>query len=275
MDVQRVPAAADNWQGADAYEGYVGRWSRLVAREFLDWLDVGPGRFWLDVGSGTGALGDAITGHSRPGMVLAIDRSLAYLVLARSRAGASGTAHTVADGCNLPVPGGSFDVAVSGLVLNFADDPARMVHEMVRAVRSAGRVALYVWDYAGLMEPIRYFWDAAVALHPAAEALDEGRRFPICTPVALRSLFEGAGLIDIDVRSIDIPALFRDFDDFWTPFLGGQGPAPGYAMSLTDSERQQLRALLRSRLPVRADGSISLTARAWGIRSRVAGETQA
>jgi hypothetical protein len=127
-------------------------------------------------------------------------------------------------------------------------------------------VAAYVWDYAGEMRLMRVFWDAAVELDPAAAELDEGRRFGVCRPEPLRDLFESAGLRDVRVRAIDVPTRFHDFDDYWQPFLGGQGPAPGYAASLDEELRRALRELIRGRLPPAPDGSITLNARAWAVR---------
>ena len=120
-------------------------------------------------------------------------------------------------------------------MLNFVPDHARMVAEMKRAVAAGGTVAVYVWDYAGEMQLMRRFWDAAVALDPAALELDEGRRFPVTRAAPLVALFEGAGLRDVRVLAIDVPTVFKDFDDYWSPFLGGQAPAPGYRMSLSRS----------------------------------------
>jgi hypothetical protein len=118
------------------------------------------------------------------------------------------------------------------------------------------------------MEMMRYFWDAAVALDPAAYELDEGRRFPICQPKPLAELFAQAGLHDIEARAIDVPTGFRDFDDYWSPFLGGQGPAPSYAMSLDEARRGALSNRIRSKLPIAKDGAIRLIARAWAVRGR-------
>jgi len=118
------------------------------------------------------------------------------------------------------------------------------------------------------MDMIRLFWNAAVDLDPAAEAADEGRRFPLCHPDPLRELFQGAGLADVAVEPVDVPTRFVDFDDYWTPFLGGQGPAPAYAMALTDEGRDALREHLRTQLAFEPDGSIALTARAWLVRGR-------
>ena len=139
---------------------------------------------------------------------------------------------------------------------------------MVRATCPGGIVAAYVWDYAGEMQLMRRFWESAAALDPAALDLDEGRRFPLCRPERLERLFQDAGLIQVDVRAIDAPTIFRDFDDYWSPFLGGQGPAPGYVMSLTDARRAALREHIRASLPTADDGSIRLIGRAWAARGR-------
>jgi hypothetical protein len=115
------------------------------------------------------------------------------------------------------------------------------------------------------MQLMRQFWDAAVALDPGARELDEGRRFPIAKPGPLSELFEAAGLDQVRTRAIDVPTVFRDFDDYWSPFLGGQGPAPGYCVSLPEARRVALRERIRASLPIRADGTIPLIARAWGV----------
>jgi hypothetical protein len=138
----------------------------------------------------------------------------------------------------------------------------------MRAAAPDGVVAAYVWDYAGRMELMRHFWDAAVALDPAATDLEEGVRFPICRPERLEALWRAGGLADVASRAIDVPTVFRDFDDYWSPFLGGQGPAPGYAMSLDEERRTALRERILAALPVAGDGSISLVARAWAVQGR-------
>jgi SAM-dependent methyltransferase len=172
------------------------------------------------------------------------------------------------DALSLPYPAATFDRVVSGLVLNFVRDQPCMAAEMARVARPGGEVALYVWDYAGRMELMRQFWSVAIALDPRAAELDEGCRFPVCRPEALRGLFEAAGLADITTRSIEVPTVFRDFDDYWTPFLGGQGPAPTYCMTLPEKRRAELRERLRDALPTRPDGSIYLVARAWSVQGR-------
>lgn len=256
----------DSWASGEDYERYVGRWSRLVAREFLKWLAIPAGGQWLDVGCGTGALSQTILQFAEPAKVEGIDRSESFVALARVNAKDNRVQFEVGDAESLTTDSGTFDIAVSGLVLNFIPQPERAVAEMRRVTRSGGVVAAYVWDYAGRMQMMRHFWDTAIALDPNASELDQGRRFPICQPDALSRLFESAGLHKVEVHPIEVSTLFRDFDDFWSPFLGGQGPAPSYLMSLSDERRATLREQIHARLPVALDGSIPLVARAWAVR---------
>ncbi len=197
-----------------------------------------------------------------------MDPSAGFIEHAKAHITDARASFEVADAQSLPVASGRFDACIAGLVLNFVPQPSRGVAEMTRAVRPGGIVGAYVWDYAGRMELMRYFWDAAVALDSGALAFDEGRRFPLCAPAPLTELFTGAGLRDIEVLAIDAPTRFRDFTDYWTPFLGGQAPAPGYAMSLSEEHRGALRDRIRSKLPIQGDGSIDLIARAWAVRGR-------
>jgi SAM-dependent methyltransferase len=256
----------DVWASGAAYEPYVGRWSRLVAREFLRWLAVPPGGRWLDIGCGTGALTATILATAEPAQITGVDASAGYVAYAREQVRDPRVQFQRADGQALAESDAVYDATVSGLVLNFIPEPARAAAEMARVTRPGGIVAAYVWDYAGQMQLMRHFWDAAVALDPAAQPLDEGARFPLCQPDALATLVRGAGLTAVEVRAIDVPTGFRDFDDYWSPFLGGQGPAPGYAMALSEERRAALREHIRSGLPIEPDGSIPLIARAWAVR---------
>jgi SAM-dependent methyltransferase len=260
--------APDLWVSGDPYEQYVGRWSRKVAPEFLAWLQLPSRLTWLDVGCGTGALSAAILDRCSPAAVTGVEPSAGFLAVARKNLGERVALHE-GDASRLPLGDGSVDVVVSGLVLNFIPDPHAALREMARVANDTGVIAAYVWDYSGKMELMQYFWDAAVELDPAAAKLTEGAKFRLCRPDALEELFTVAGLNDVQVQAIDIATPFPSFDAYWQPFLGGQGPAPAYTMSLPEPAREQLREKLRSRLPTQPDGGVNLAARAWAVRGSV------
>ena len=258
--------ARETWGAGSPYERYVGRWSRMVAREFVAWLDVPTGQTWGDVGCGTGALVESILTQAAPLSVLAIDRSEGFLAEARRAIPDQRVRFEAADAAALPWARAACDATVSGLVLNFVADAKAMLHEMVRVTRPAGRVAAYVWDYAGGMQMMRHFWDAALEVSPGDAALDQAERFPICRPEPLAALFRDAGLRAVAVRPIDIPTVFRDFDEYWTPFLGRQGAAPTYLASLDPETRDRIREVLHARIAPVANQSIALSARAWAVQ---------
>ncbi|WIG61710.1 MAG: SAM-dependent methyltransferase [Ktedonobacterales bacterium] len=258
--------AHDTWTSGRAYESYVGRWSRLVAPRFLAWLGIAPGARWLDVGCGTGLLTVTTLQMAAPTAVRGVDPSEEYLAYAREHIADTRASFALGTASTLDEADASYDAVISGLMLNFVPEPVSAVAELVRVTRLGGTMAAYVWDYAGKMQFMRYFWDAAVALDPAARMLDEGTRFPICHPSPLATLFREAELHNVETITIDVETAFRDFDDYWSPFLGGQGPAPNYAMSLSEERRVALRERIRASLPIAPDGSIALIARAWAVR---------
>jgi SAM-dependent methyltransferase len=260
-----TPSSSDVWVQGDSYERYVGRWSRLVAVDFVRWLSMPRAQRWLDVGCGTGALASTILASAELQQVVAVEPSGGLLSSARAHLGDKAILMP-GNAAALPLPSASVDVVVSGLVLNFIPDLPAALAEMKRVVAPGGTIAAYVWDYAQGMQLMRHFWDAAVSLNPQAHALDEGVRFPLCQPAALTAAFEGSGLTDVSVAPLTISTPFQSFDDYWSPFLGGQGPAPAYACSLDEPSRSMLRDRLREHLPVQPDGSIVLSARAWAVR---------
>jgi len=198
---------------------------------------------------------------------VACDPSEAFVAHARQVSADPRARFVVAGAGSLPTVDGGFDAVVSGLVLNFVPDPAAALMEIRERLAPGGIAAVYVWDYAGQMAFLRAFWDEAAALDPAAAALDEGARFPLCTPANLVAVYEAAGFADVRTGPIEIATTFDDLDDYWTPFLRGTGPAPGYAASRTDDQRAQLRERLRLRLAPDG-GPIALRARAWAVRGR-------
>jgi len=256
----------DTWDSGSAYEMYVGRWSRLVAREFVPWLGIPAGREWLDLGCGTGALSQTILELTAPGRVKGVDRADGFIAHARKHIQDSRIHFASGDAQSLTDKTASYDVVVSGFMLNFVPEPHQVVSEMVRVLRPGGLAAAYLWDYAGKMQLMRHFWNAAAALDPTAIPLDEGRRFPLCQPQPLTNLFHSAGLRQVELQAIEIATDFKDFTDYWLPFLGGQGPAPSYTLSLSEEKRVALRERIRAGLPFALDGSIPLVARAWAVR---------
>ncbi len=240
----------------------------MVAQELLSWLEAPGDADWLDVGCGTGALTQTILETCGPHAVLGIDASPDYIAYARSHTPDERARFEVGDAREIPLDTATIDLAVSGLCLNFVPEPERAVAEMRRVTRPGGVVAAYVWDYAEGAQFIRFFWDAALEVDPGAATLDEGPRFPLCHRDALAVLFSGAGLTEVESAPIEVETRFRDFDDYWSPFTGGQGPAPAYAMSLPEEKRAELRERLRARLAPGPDGSIKLRARAWAVRGR-------
>ncbi len=255
-----------------AYESFMGRWSRVVAREFLAWLSIPPDRRWLDVGCGTGALSATIIESASPGEVRGVDVSDASIAYAQSAIRDGRARFIVGDALALPpelVELEGFDVVVSGLALNLIPKPAEAVAWMIRVAKPGGVIAAYVWDFPERMQLLRLFWDAAIGLDPAAEDSDQGRLFLLCHPDRLRELFQDSGLAGVQVRAIEVPAVFRDFEDYWSPFLSGYGRAPDYVRSLSEDRRASLEERLRATAPIRSDGSIHLVNRAWAVRGTI------
>jgi SAM-dependent methyltransferase len=253
------------WSDGEAYERFMGRWSRLLADAAVGWLDPEPGARWVDVGSGTGALTEAVLHGAAPAELVAVDPAAAFTERARARLGDERVVVLTGVAEDLPLQSGTADYVVSSLVLNFVGDPAKALREMVRVARPGGTVACAVWDYAEGMQMLRIFWDAAVARDPAAMELDEAR-FPVCRPGALGEVFAAAGLVDVELGELTVPTVFADVDDYWQPFLGGQGAVAGYLTRLDGAARGALADEVRRRLPVDDDGAVRLSARAWCAR---------
>jgi SAM-dependent methyltransferase len=257
----------DAWQAGASYDQYMGRWSRRIAPRFLGWLALPPGRDWLDIGCGTGALSAAILERCAPASLVAVEPSDGFRAQARASVPDARATFLAGDAQALPVEPASADAVVSALVLNFVPDKARALAEMRRVLRPGGTIGFYVWDYAGGgLEFLRAFWTAAAALDPAAADLAEDKRFPYCTREGVAELARGGGLAGVEVAALEVETVFANFDDFWQPFTLGTGPAPGYCSALSADALARLKARLAQDLPRAADGAIHLKARAWGVR---------
>ena len=246
---------------SDGYERFMGRWSRRLAPLFVTFAGITEGDRVLDVGSGTGAL-SAVAAAIESVQVTGIERSAAYVAYARNHVDGR---FEVGDALALPFSDDAFDRALSMLVLNFVPDPAAALQQMIRVTRPCGVVAAAVWDYGDGMQMLRTFWDAAVALDPDATPRDE-RHMPLCTRGSLAELWRMHGLQDVDEQPLTIEMKFASFDDYWQPFLCGQGPAGVYVSSLAKSARHALESRLHERL---GDTGFRLEARAWAVSGNV------
>ena len=238
-----------------------------MAPVFLKWLNISSDKNLLDVGCGTGALSRAIELNCKPQNLACIDPSKSFIDKAKKRISIKGE-FRVGRVENIPFENKTFDIIVSGLALNFFPNLESALSEMKRVLKPNGVAAAYVWDYSGRMDFLRYFWDAAYQIDSKSKKLDEGIRFPICNSNKLIKEFKEAGFEEIESSVLDIDTVFIDFEDYWNPFLGGQGPAPSYLASLSDELQKDLKNKLRIRLHYQPDGAIKLLGRAIAIKGK-------
>lgn len=254
---------------AQAYERFMGRWSRDLAPLLVRFAGVRDGDAVLDVGSGTGALAAAVTNAAPLSRIVGIDPAAAYVALAQSQQGSALIGFEVGDAQGMRFQTAMFDRTLSLLVFNFIPDARAALGEMKRVTKSRGTVAAAVWDYGEGMEMLRAFWDEAVALTPANASKDE-RNMPLCRRGDLTALWRDQGLQVVVEEGLIVETRFSSFDDFWTPFLERQGPAGAYAASLPAADREALRLGLRQRLlGAGPDKAIFMHARAWAVRGIV------
>jgi SAM-dependent methyltransferase len=259
----------DQWAAGSRYEDFMGRWSRRLAPEFVSWLRIPCGVHWLDVGCGTGALADAVCRDADPASVVGCDPAMPFVEFARRHRRDARQSFVVGGSGSLPPRPGGYGSVTSLLVLNFLPDAAGAVHEMRSVAAPQATISACVWDYSDGMRFLRHFWDVAASQDPAASALDEGNRFPLCHRDALWALLRDCGLRDVRCEPIEICTAFANFDDYWLPFLGGTGPAPSYVASLGADRRAILERKLEDALRPGPDGTMTLTARAWAARGTV------
>lgn len=253
---------------AEAYEKFMGRWSARLTRPFLDFVRVGDGARILDVGCGTGSMVAAIAAGHATARVVGLDPVEAFIGYCRARFPEARFSFDRGSAFELPYPDHAFDHVLSLLVLMLIPDPARAASEMRRVTKPGGVVASCTWDGAG-MEMSAVVWDEARRLDPLAERTAERPKH--CNSRGqLAALWHETGLRDVEETMIEIRTEFESFDDFWVPYLAGVGPAGSYVAGLPRDQRDALASALRTRLlGDRADGPISLGARAWAVRGTV------
>lgn len=257
------------FSGAEAYERFMGRWSRRLAPLLVRFAGVREDDGVLDVGSGTGALAAAIASAAPSGRIVGIDPAASYVAFAQATRAKERISFEVGDAQQMRFEDGTFDRTLSLLVLNFIPDPQKAVREMKRVTRRGGVVAAAVWDYREGMEMLRVFWDAAIGLRPGDDKADE-RHMPFSGRGELAALWRSQGLRDVTEEELTIETPFGSFADFWGPFTEKQGPAGAYVVALPAAQREELRLRLRQRvLGSETDRPFVLSARAWAVRGVV------
>jgi SAM-dependent methyltransferase len=245
---------------ADAYDAFMGRYSRLLSSQMLDFAELAEGDRVLDVGSGPGILTGELAARLGPEAVTAIDPSASFVEATRDRH--PGVTALQGSAEELPFSDGAFDASLAQLVVHFMSDPVRGLAEMRRVTRDGGIVAASVWDLAGGRAPLSLFWRAA---HDLDMDVTDESRMPGARAGHLVELFEAAGLEDVRDAIFTVSLEHRSFEEWWEPYTRGVGPAGAYVAGLNDAQRTALRERCRELLP---GGAFTLTSSAWAARGR-------
>ena len=268
-DAKMTDAEAKMFSMSAEYERFMGRWSRLLAPQYVAFAGVKNGDRVLDVGTGTGSLASALETTMSSGEIVGIDPSEAFISYARKNAKSGRARFEVGDAQALRFQDASFDQTMALLVMNFIPDHNKAIGEMRRVTRSQGVVSACVWDYNAGMQMLRFFWDEAVALDPAIEPKDE-RHMKLSREGQLGELWKRAGLVSVQEKPLTIDQAYASFDDYWGSFLRGAGPGGAYIVSLSEDRRRELEARMRKRLlGNREAGPFVLKAQAWCVRGEV------
>ncbi len=251
-----------------AYERMMGRWSRLVGAQFLKWIDVAPGKRWLDVGCGNGAFTEDIVAMTRPSGIVGIDPAEAQISFARQRPALKDAEFHVGDAQSLPFKDDAFDAAVMALVIAFVPDPAKGAAELARVVKPGGVVASYMWDLPGFGVPLSPLYKALVKLgNPAPQPPSAHAS----TLDAMQTMWIVAGLETVEITTFRIDTTFDDFTDFWESCFVPIGPLGKVLQGLSPAAVIDLQNELRTSLPVQADGRIVYDSVANAVKGRKAG----
>ena len=269
-----VTASASSTYAANdgaAYEGFIGRWSRRVANEIVPLAEPLPEGPLLDVGTGTGSVAAALAARHPDRKIVGVDVAEPYLEFARARPETESVEFLNQDACALDFPDDSFAASFSLIVLNFVTDPAQAAREMARVTRPGGTVLASAWDFRGGLVYQRLLWDTAAGIDPKAASIrDKIFSSPLAVPDGMPDLLRSVGLDDVRRTSVTVRMDFQDFDDYWKPLLGGQGPVGGYVAGLEPAMQDRVSTAVRAAfLSGAPDGPRSLTATAWAVAAKV------
>lgn len=241
----------------DAYDLFMGRYSRSLARPFADAAGLAAGQNVLDVGCGPGALTTELARRLGTDAVVAVDPSPPFVAACAARVPGVQVRQGRAE--QLPFPDGSFDRVMAQLVLHFVADPPAAAREFRRVLRPRGVVAACAWDAAEGMQMLRAFWGAARRVDDGEVAMAEALRFG--RDGEITELFDAAGLVDVRETVLEVTSTYSGFDELWAGFLTGIGPAGTFLVSLDGPRRAVLRAATFEHLGS-PSGSFALTATA-------------
>ena len=257
-------AATFQKSGAE-YDLFMGRYSRLLAPVFAEWAGVRAGRSALDVGCGPGALTGVLVERLGASAVLACDPSESFVKECGSRHPGVQVRQGRAE--ELPYEDCSQDLVLAQLVLHFVSDPEAAAREMRRVLRPGGVVAACTWDFADGMEMLRHFWAAARSLDP--DAPDEATlRFG--KPGELVELFAGSGFTQTAESMLAVTVSYASYEELWSGFLAGIGPAGSYAVRQAPDRQAALRQALFEEIGS-PRGPFELRAEARAARAVAAG----
>lgn len=261
-----------NVNRAAGYEQLMGRFSRKLALPFIDFAGLADGERIVDVGCGTGSLTFALAEAADLRGIAAVDLSPVFVAEARRRNTDPRIDIEEADACALPFEAGTFDRALSLLVLHFVPEPARAIAEMRRVVRPGGTVAACVWDHFGGLPGMRMFWDTAAMLGAGGRAARSRYLFqPMMEEGEMKTAFAAEGLHDVEETALSIRMEYAGFADYFDPIAAGEGPLGKYFGSLDDGGREALELAVRDAYEGgRPDGPRSFAAVAWACRGTVA-----
>lgn len=221
----------------EAYDAFMGRYSRPLATVFADAADIRAGQTVLDVGCGPGALTEVLVGRLGTENVRACDPSPPFVEACTARLPGVDVRAGRAEA--IPFDDGAFDAALAQLVLHFVSDPAAAGTELRRVLRPGGVAAACVWDFDGGMEMLRAFWDASVSVVP--DAPDEAHTLRFGHPGEIAELLATAGFENIEETTLHVTSTYTGFEDLWSGFLAGIGPAGAFLVSLDDEPRRAIR----------------------------------
>ncbi len=256
----------------EAYEERNGKWSRVIGRDYMDWLAVEKGSRWLDVGCGTGALCEVILDHCAPEEFVGVDVAEAQLEYARSRHPDDRARFQMDDALSLSFGEDAFDAAVSALVINFLPDPVRMVAEMKGVVRPSGTVAAWTWDFARNRAVAQHISTAISARRSADfKRVDSVQKADSTRPEAMERIFLDAGLENVRTISVETVVTYKDFNDYWVTNMGYKSTTSNFVSQLSDSDQERFKAEVQALVPFDADGTIRYTVGSVGAAGTVPG----